>query len=85
MNAKPQSHAKMVDSARTHMEAINAYANLDLREKLRNRWVINHRGLESIPLAAGLVDFRPNLTVIIIIIIIKIMMMIIYFYSDYYQ
>ena len=57
-------------------------------KKLRNRWVINHRGLESIPLAAGLVDFRPNLTVIIIIIIIiiiKIMMMIIYFYSDYYQ
>ena len=52
-------------------------------KKLRNRWVINHRGLESIPLAAGLVDFRPNLTVIIIII--KIMMMIIYFYSDYYQ
>ena len=34
MNAKPQSHAKMADSARTHMEAINAYANLDLREKI---------------------------------------------------
>ena len=34
MNAKPQSHAKMVDSARTHMKAINAYANLDLREKI---------------------------------------------------
>ena len=59
-------------------------------KKLRNRWVINHRGLESIPLVAGLVDFRPNLTVIVIIIIIIIMitimmMIILYFYSDYYQ
>ena len=34
MNTKPHSHAKMADSARTHMEAINAYANLDLREKI---------------------------------------------------
>ena len=34
MNTKPHSHAKMADSARTHMEAINAYANLDLWEKI---------------------------------------------------
>ena len=55
-------------------------------KKLRNRWVINHRGLENIPLASGLVDFGPNLIVIIIIIIMIMMMMIIlYFYSDYYQ
>ena len=56
-------------------------------KKLRNRWVINHRGLENIPLASGLVDFGPNLIVIIIIIIIIMMMMmiILYFYSDYYQ
>ena len=33
MNAKPQSHAKMADSARTHMEAMNANANLDLQEE----------------------------------------------------
>ena len=34
MNAGTQSHAKMADSVRTHMEAINAHANLDLREKI---------------------------------------------------
>ena len=34
MNTKPQSHPKMADSARTHMEAINAYANLDLWGKI---------------------------------------------------
>ena len=34
MNARPQTHAKMADSARTHMEAMNANANLDLREKI---------------------------------------------------
>ena len=57
-------------------------------KKLRNRWVINHRGLENIPLASGLVDFGPNLIVIIIIMMMMIIMMIIiifYFCSDYYQ
>ena len=57
-------------------------------KKLRNRWVINHRGLENIPLASGLVDFGPNLIVIIIIMMMIIIMMIIiilYFCSDYYQ
>ena len=34
MNARPQTHAKMAESARTHMEAMNANANLDLREKI---------------------------------------------------
>ena len=34
MNAKPQTHAKTAENARTHMEAINANANLDLREKI---------------------------------------------------
>ena len=52
-------------------------------KNLRNRWVINHRGLENIPLASGLVDFGPNL--IVMIIIIMMMMIILYFYSDYYQ
>ena len=33
MNAETQTHAKMEDSARTHREAFNAHANLDLREK----------------------------------------------------
>ena len=33
MNAKPQTHAKTADSARTHTEAINANANLDLPEE----------------------------------------------------
>ena len=50
MNAGTQSHAKMADSVRTHMEAINAHANLDLREKIP----------KNIPLTAGLVNFRPN-------------------------
>ena len=56
-------------------------------KKLRNRWVINHRGLENIPLASGLVDFGPNLIVIIIMMMMIIMMIIIilYFCSDYYQ
>ena len=57
-------------------------------KKLRNRWVINHRGLENIPLASGLVDFGLNLIVIIIIMMMMIIMMIIiifYFCSDYYQ
>ena len=57
-------------------------------KKLRNRWVINYRGLENIPLASGLVDFGPNLIVIIIIKMVMIIMMIIitlYFCSDYYQ
>ena len=57
-------------------------------KKLRNRWVINHRGLENIPLASGPVDFGPNLIVIIIIMMMMIIMMIIiilYFCSDYYQ
>ena len=57
-------------------------------KKLRNRWVINHRGLENIPLASGLVDFGPNLIVIIIMMMMMIIMMIIiilYFCSDYYQ
>ena len=43
MNAETQTHAKMEDSARTHREAFNAHANLDLREKLRNSWVIHYR------------------------------------------
>ena len=34
MNAETQTHAKMEDSARTHREAFNAHANLDLREKI---------------------------------------------------
>ena len=33
MNVIPQTHAKMADSARTHMEAMNANANLDLQEE----------------------------------------------------
>ena len=39
MNAGTQSHAKMADSVRTHMEAINANANLDLREKIAKQLV----------------------------------------------
>ena len=34
MNAKPQTHAKTADSARTHMEAMNANARVDLQEEI---------------------------------------------------
>ena len=34
MNAKPQTHAKMADNARTQLEAINANASLDLQAEI---------------------------------------------------
>ncbi|RMX56134.1 hypothetical protein pdam_00012094 [Pocillopora damicornis] len=34
MNAKPQIHAKIADYAKTHMEAMNANARLDLQEEI---------------------------------------------------
>ena len=34
MCAKLQTHAKMVESTRTQLAAINAHANLDLQEKI---------------------------------------------------
>ena len=34
MCAEPQTHAKMAESARTRLAAINAHANLDLQEKI---------------------------------------------------
>ena len=59
MNAGTQSHAKMTNSVRTHMEAINAHANLDLREKIPKQLVYQLQ-TKNIPLTAGLVNFRPN-------------------------
>ena len=86
MNARPQTHAKMADSARTHMEAMNANANLDLREKIAKQ-VGYQLQTKNKPLAVGLVDLRPNSVIIIMMMIITIMIMIIIttFYSDYYQ
>ena len=37
MNAKPQTHAKMADNARTQLEAMNANARLDLQDEIAKR------------------------------------------------
>ena len=34
MNAKPQTHAKMADNARTQLEAMNTNASLDLKAEI---------------------------------------------------
>ena len=34
MNAKPQTHAKMADNARTQLEAMNTNASLDLQAEI---------------------------------------------------
>ena len=33
MSTKPQTHAKMADNVRTHLEAMNANARLDLQDE----------------------------------------------------